>query len=73
MAKTYKRMMTKILMYGYCVGVYFSRRIQKRLVEEVAFRVLAGGNQPDFQTISDFRKLRLKALEEPSELVLRLV
>ncbi len=58
------RMMTKILVYGYCVGVFSSRRIQKRLVEDVAFRVLAAGNQPDFRTISDFRKLHLKALEE---------
>jgi transposase len=32
------RMMTKILVYGYCVGVFSSRRIQKRLVEDVAFR-----------------------------------
>src|SRR3979490_1810782 len=56
------RMMTKILLYGYCVGVFSSRKIQKRLVEDVAFRVLAAGNQPDFRTISDFRKTRLPAL-----------
>ena len=67
------RMMTKILLYGYCVGVFSSRRIQKRLVEDVAFRVLAAGNQPDFRTISDFRKLHLKALEELFQQVLRLV
>jgi transposase len=67
------RMMTKILVYGYCVGVFSSRRIQKRLVEDVAFRVLAAGNQPDFRTISDFRKLHLKALEELFQQVLRLV
>src|SRR5882762_9274953 len=40
------RMMVKILVYGYCVGVFSSRRIQKRLAEDVAFRVLAAGN-PD--------------------------
>src|SRR5271155_3495403 len=67
------RMMTKILVYGYCVGVFSSRRIQKRLVEDVAFRVLAAGNQPDFRTIADFRKLHLKALEELFQQVLRLV
>ena len=33
------RMMTKILLYGYCVGVFSWRKIQKRLVEDVAFRV----------------------------------
>ena len=67
------RMMANILVYGYCVGVYSSRRIQKRQVEDVAFRVLAAGNQPDFRTISDFRKLHLKALEELFQQVLRLV
>jgi transposase len=66
------RMMTKILLYGYCVGVFSSRRIQKRLVEDVAFRVLSAGNQPDFRTISDFRKLHLKALEELFQQMLRL-
>jgi transposase len=66
------RMMTKILLYGYCVGVFSSRKIQKRLVEDVAFRVLAAGNQPDFRTISDFRKLHLKKLEELFQQMLRL-
>jgi transposase len=66
------RMMTKILLYGYCVGVFSSRRIQKRLVEDIAFRVLAAGNEPDFRTISDFRKLHLKALEELFQQMLRL-
>jgi transposase len=67
------RMMTKILLYGYCVGVFSSRRIQKRLEEDVAFRVLAAGNQPDFRTIADFRKLHLQALEKLFQQVLRLV
>jgi transposase len=66
------RMMTKILLYGYCVGIFSSRKIQKRLVEDVAFRVLAAGNEPDFRTISDFRKLHLKALEELFQQMLRL-
>jgi len=65
-------MMTKILLYGYCVGVFSSRKIQKRLVEDVAFRVLAAGNQPDFRTISDFRKLHLQALEALFQQMLRL-
>ena len=66
------RMMTKVLLYGYCVGVFSSRKLQKRLVEDVAFRVLAAGNQPDFRTIADFRKKHLKALEELYQQVLRL-
>jgi transposase len=66
------QMMVKILVYGYCVGVFSSRRIEKRLEEDVAFRVLAAGNQPDFRTISDFRKVHLKALEGLFQQVLRL-
>ena len=45
-----------MLLYGYCVGVASSRRIAQRLHEDIAFRVLAANNTPDFRTISDFRK-----------------
>jgi transposase len=66
------QMMTKILVYGYCVGVFSSRRIERRLVEDIAFRVLAAGNQPNFRTISDFRKIHLKTLEGLFEQVLKI-
>src|SRR5271167_2737194 len=66
------RMMTKVLVYAYCVGVFSSRKIQRRLSEDVAFRVLAAGNQPDFRTIADFRKIHLTALEGFFEQVLRM-
>jgi len=66
------RMMTKILVYGYCVGIFSSRKIQRRVLEDVGFRVLAAGNQPDFRTISDFRKIHHEALEELFRQVLRL-
>jgi len=65
-------MMTKVLVYAYCVGVFSSRKIERRLSEDVAFRVLAAGNQPDFRTISDFRKQHLPALRGLFEQVLRL-
>ncbi|HEX2344058.1 MAG TPA: IS1182 family transposase [Vicinamibacterales bacterium] len=65
-------MLTKVLVYAYCVGVFSSRRIQQRLVEDVAFRVLAAGNHPDFRTIADFRKTHLPALRGFFEQVLRL-
>lgn len=66
------RMMTKVLVYGYCVGVFSSRKLEKRLVEDVAFRVLSAGNQPDFRTISEFRRIHLRTLEGLFEQVLRL-
>jgi hypothetical protein len=47
--------------------------MEKRLAEDVAFRVLAAGNEPDFRTLSDFRKNHLPALEELFQQVLRLV
>lgn len=65
-------MLTKVLVYAYCVGVFSSRKIQRRLVEDVAFRVLAAGNEPDFRTIADFRKTHLAALRGFFEQVLRL-
>jgi transposase len=66
------RMMSKVLLYGYCVGVFSSRRIEKRLVEDIAFRILAAGNQPNFRTISDFRKIHLKTLSGLFEQVLKI-
>jgi hypothetical protein len=54
------------------VGVFSSRRIERRLVEDIAFRVLAAGNQPNFRTISDFRKIHLKTLEGLFEQVLQI-
>ena len=55
-------MMVKVLLYAYCIGVPSSRKIAKRLEEDIAFRVLAANNTPDFRTISDFRKDHLQAL-----------
>ncbi len=66
------RMMTKILLYSYCVGEFSSRKIQRRLVEDIAFRVLGATNEPDFRTISDFRKNHREALEGLYEQVLQL-
>jgi transposase len=66
------RMMTKLLVYGYCVGVFSSRRLERRLVEDIAFRVLAAGNAPNFRTLSDFRKIHLKTLGDLFEQVLKI-
>jgi Transposase DDE domain/Transposase domain (DUF772) len=61
-----------VLVYGYCVGVFSSRRIERRLAEDVGFRVLAAGNAPNFRTIADFRKLHLATLAGLFEEVLKL-
>jgi transposase len=66
------RMMTKLLVYGYCVGVFSARKMQQRVGEDIGFRVLAAGNEPDFRTISDFRKIHLQTLQGFFEEVLKI-
>lgn len=56
------RMMVALLLYGYCVGVASSRKIEKATYESVPFRVLAAGQHPDHDTIAEFRRRHLKAL-----------
>ena len=49
------RMITALLLYGYAVGVFSSRKIERATFEDVAFRVLAAGEHPHFTTIDEFR------------------
>jgi transposase len=53
------RMMLKVLIYAYATGVFSSRKIARKLEEDVAFRVLAAGNFPKHRTLCDFRKQHL--------------
>ena len=57
-------MMVKLLVYGYATGVFSSRKIERRLHEDLAFRMLAAGNFPRHRTIRDFRALHLKELAD---------
>jgi len=65
-------MMTALLLYGYCSGIYSSRRIAKACHERVDFMSIVALDPPDFRTISDFRKRHLGALGELFTQVLRL-
>ncbi|MGE5506954.1 MAG: IS1182 family transposase [Chitinophagales bacterium] len=56
------QMMVKVLFYAQCVGVRSSRKIERRIQEDVAFRILAANNFPKFRAISNFRRRHLKAL-----------
>jgi transposase len=49
------RMMLALLVYGYAVGEFSSRKLERATHEDVAFRVLAAGEHPHFTTINDFR------------------
>lgn len=57
------RMMVGLVIYGYCVGVRSSRKIERATYEDVPFRVLAGGAHPDHTRISEFRREHLADLK----------
>ena len=56
------QMMVKVWLYGYCVGIRSSRKLERALHEEVGFRMLSGNQQPDYWTLSEFRRRHLGAL-----------
>jgi transposase len=56
------RLMLRVLLYGYCVGVRSSRELERACVDVVAFRWLSGQQAPDFRSIGRFRKRHLAAL-----------
>jgi len=56
------RMLMKVLVYGYCVGVTSSRKLAAALENDVALRYLAANQQPDFRTVALFRKNHLEEL-----------
>jgi transposase len=65
-------MMTALLLYSYCCGLYSSRRISKACRERVDFMSIVALDAPDFRTISDFRKRHLRALGNLFKQILQL-
>jgi transposase len=57
-------MMTKLLLYGYSIGVTSAREIERRCACDVAFRWLTANAAPDYRSISRFRRRHLGALED---------
>jgi transposase len=49
------KLLLGVLLYGYCLGVRSSRQLERRLHEDIAFRVLAANQTPDHVTIARFR------------------
>ena len=66
------KMMTSLLLYAYCAGVFSSRKIERATYEDVAFRVIGGGSQPHFTTVNTFRLVHREALAGLFVQVLRL-
>ena len=58
------RMMTALLLYAYCFGLYSSRGAipPKACAEQVDFMMIVAHDAPDFRTIADFRKRHLPPL-----------
>ena len=65
-------MMTALLLYAYCCGIYSSRRIAKACRERVDFMSIVALDPPDFRTLCEFRKRHLKALSRLFVQVLKL-
>jgi len=65
-------MMTTLLVYSYCVGVFSSRKIAAACERNLAFLAIVGNQRPDFRTISYFRKHHTAAMQPLFIEVLRL-
>ncbi len=57
-------MMVSLLLYGYCVGIPSSRKLERATHDSVSFRVLSANQHPDHDTIASFRQRHLKALSK---------
>ena len=57
-------LLLKVWLYAYALGMTSSRRLEQRIREDLAFRYLAGGAQPDFWALNEFRKRHGRAMNE---------
>ncbi len=57
-------LMLSVWLYAYALGLTSARRLEQRVREDLAFRYLAGGAQPDYWTLNEFRQRHPKALND---------
>jgi len=57
-------MMLKVWLYAFALGVHSTRRLERRIQEDLAFRYLAGGLQPDHKTLSEFLRRHRRAIND---------
>ena len=57
-------LLIKVWLYAYALGITSCRRLEQRVREDLGFRYLAGGAQPDFWTLNAFRQRHPKALND---------
>lgn len=65
-------LMLKVWLYAYALGVTSSRRLERRILEDLAFRYLAGGARPDYWALNAFRRRHARALNDSLTQVLEL-
>lgn len=65
-------LLVSVWLYAYALGITSARRLEQRIREDLAFRYLAGGAQPDFWTLNTFRRRHPKALNDLFTQVLEL-
>lgn len=53
-----------LLLYGYCTGLFSSRKMEQATYESLPFRFLAGGLHPDHDTIAHFRQQFLEEIKD---------
>jgi len=58
------RLLLKLWLYAYCLGITSSRRLEQRTREDLGFRYLAADSVPDFWTLNAFRRRHAKALND---------
>lgn len=57
-------MMLALLVYGYAIGVFSSRKIERATYDSVAFRYIAADLHPDHDTLANFRKTFVVEIED---------
>jgi transposase len=57
-------LLLKVWLYAYALGMTSSRRLEERIREDLAFRYLAGGAQPDYWALNEFRKRHGRAMND---------
>jgi transposase len=58
------RLMLKVILYGFTVGVFSSRKLQRACQENLAFKYLAGMETPVFRTFIEFRQRHRDDMKE---------
>src|ERR1700730_3656475 len=65
-------LMLKVWFYAYALGLTSSRRLERRIVEDLAFRYLAAGARPDYWALNEFRRRHALAINDCFTQVLEL-